>query len=159
GRLPDLPVLDGDGRDYCFRLDAKPHTSRRVGRAEGGAPARAHAARDAAVDDPPPQHAHAARGRRHDPLPRARLLPRLGDGRAARGFHRRARARPARPRACACASLGTDVTVESGRLPSDSLRRMFDRIAPVYDTMNWVMTAGLDRRWRKATIQATVHPG
>ena len=36
---------------------------------------------------------------------------------------------------------------------------MFDRIAPVYDAMNKVMTAGLDRRWRKATIQATVHPG
>ena len=26
---------------------------------------------------------------------------------------------------------------------------MFDRIAPVYDVMNRVMTAGLDRRWRR----------
>ena len=36
---------------------------------------------------------------------------------------------------------------------------MFDRIAPVYDAMNHVMTAGLDRRWRRLTVQAVVHPG
>jgi demethylmenaquinone methyltransferase / 2-methoxy-6-polyprenyl-1,4-benzoquinol methylase len=51
------------------------------------------------------------------------------------------------------------VTVESGRLPAEGVQRMFDRIAPVYDAMNKVMTAGLDRRWRKATIEATVRPG
>jgi demethylmenaquinone methyltransferase/2-methoxy-6-polyprenyl-1,4-benzoquinol methylase len=36
---------------------------------------------------------------------------------------------------------------------------MFDRIAPVYDVMNHVMTAGLDRRWRGATAAAVVRPG
>jgi demethylmenaquinone methyltransferase/2-methoxy-6-polyprenyl-1,4-benzoquinol methylase len=36
---------------------------------------------------------------------------------------------------------------------------MFDRIAPVYDAMNRVMTAGLDRRWRRATVAAVVSPG
>ena len=36
---------------------------------------------------------------------------------------------------------------------------MFDRIAPVYDVMNHVMTAGLDRRWRDATAEAVVRPG
>jgi demethylmenaquinone methyltransferase/2-methoxy-6-polyprenyl-1,4-benzoquinol methylase len=36
---------------------------------------------------------------------------------------------------------------------------MFDRIAPVYDAMNHVMTAGLDRRWRRITIEQTVHKG
>jgi demethylmenaquinone methyltransferase/2-methoxy-6-polyprenyl-1,4-benzoquinol methylase len=36
---------------------------------------------------------------------------------------------------------------------------MFDRIAPVYDLMNRVMTAGLDRRWRKLTVHAVVGPG
>jgi len=36
---------------------------------------------------------------------------------------------------------------------------MFDRIAPVYDAMNRVMTAGLDRRWRRATVEAVVAPG
>ena len=36
---------------------------------------------------------------------------------------------------------------------------MFDRIAPVYDAMNRVMTAGLDRRWRRLTVEAVVQPG
>ncbi|HJU37537.1 MAG TPA: bifunctional demethylmenaquinone methyltransferase/2-methoxy-6-polyprenyl-1,4-benzoquinol methylase UbiE [Gaiellaceae bacterium] len=51
------------------------------------------------------------------------------------------------------------MTVESGRLPAESVRRMFDRIAPVYDAMNRIMTAGLDQRWRRATVRATVHEG
>jgi len=36
---------------------------------------------------------------------------------------------------------------------------MFDRIAPVYDAMNRVMTAGLDRTWRRLTVEAVVQPG
>jgi demethylmenaquinone methyltransferase/2-methoxy-6-polyprenyl-1,4-benzoquinol methylase len=36
---------------------------------------------------------------------------------------------------------------------------MFDRIAPVYDVMNRVMTAGLDVRWRRLTARAVVQPG
>jgi demethylmenaquinone methyltransferase/2-methoxy-6-polyprenyl-1,4-benzoquinol methylase len=36
---------------------------------------------------------------------------------------------------------------------------MFDRIAPVYDVMNHVMTAGLDRRWRAVTGSEVVRPG
>jgi demethylmenaquinone methyltransferase/2-methoxy-6-polyprenyl-1,4-benzoquinol methylase len=49
--------------------------------------------------------------------------------------------------------------VETGRLPAEGVRRMFDRIAPVYDAMNRVMTAGLDRRWRRVTVAAVVSPG
>jgi demethylmenaquinone methyltransferase/2-methoxy-6-polyprenyl-1,4-benzoquinol methylase len=49
--------------------------------------------------------------------------------------------------------------VGSGTLPADGVRRMFDRIAPVYDAMNRVMTAGLDQRWRRITIDETVRPG
>jgi demethylmenaquinone methyltransferase/2-methoxy-6-polyprenyl-1,4-benzoquinol methylase len=49
--------------------------------------------------------------------------------------------------------------VDSGTLPADGVRRMFDRIAPVYDAMNRVMTAGLDRRWRARTLDATVRTG
>jgi demethylmenaquinone methyltransferase / 2-methoxy-6-polyprenyl-1,4-benzoquinol methylase len=51
------------------------------------------------------------------------------------------------------------VSVETGELPAESVRTMFDRIAPVYDAMNRVMTAGLDRRWRRITIDQTVREG
>jgi demethylmenaquinone methyltransferase / 2-methoxy-6-polyprenyl-1,4-benzoquinol methylase len=36
---------------------------------------------------------------------------------------------------------------------------MFDRIAPVYDAMNRVMTAGLDLRWRRLAATSVVQPG
>ena len=37
---------------------------------------------------------------------------------------------------------------------------MFDDIAPVYDRMNTIMTAGSDGRWRRAAIRATgLHAG
>ena len=44
-------------------------------------------------------------------------------------------------------------------LAPDGVRTMFDRIAPVYDPMNRVMTAGLDLRWRRLTARAVVRPG
>jgi demethylmenaquinone methyltransferase / 2-methoxy-6-polyprenyl-1,4-benzoquinol methylase len=51
------------------------------------------------------------------------------------------------------------VTTRTGTLPPEGVRRMFDRIAPVYDPMNRLMTAGLDRRWRRETAAAVVQPG
>ena len=51
------------------------------------------------------------------------------------------------------------MTVESGRLPAEGVQRMFDRIAPVYDGMNRIMTAGLDRRWRRLTARSVAGPG
>jgi demethylmenaquinone methyltransferase / 2-methoxy-6-polyprenyl-1,4-benzoquinol methylase len=44
-------------------------------------------------------------------------------------------------------------------LAPDAVRTMFDRIAPVYDAMNRIMTAGLDGRWRRLTAEAAVRPG
>src|SRR5205807_4682747 len=65
---------------------------------------------------------------------------------------------PARARADAHEAVGA-VSAESGRLPAGGVRTMFDRIAPVYDAMNRVMTAGLDRRWRRITVEQAVRPG
>ena len=48
---------------------------------------------------------------------------------------------------------------ESGTLPAEGVRSMFDRIAPVYDVMNRVMTVGLDQRWRRLTVRQVVAPG
>jgi demethylmenaquinone methyltransferase/2-methoxy-6-polyprenyl-1,4-benzoquinol methylase len=47
----------------------------------------------------------------------------------------------------------------AGTLPANDVRTMFDRIAPVYDVMNRVMTMGLDLRWRRIAAEAVVRPG
>jgi demethylmenaquinone methyltransferase/2-methoxy-6-polyprenyl-1,4-benzoquinol methylase len=48
----------------------------------------------------------------------------------------------------------------TGTLPESQVRAMFDRIARVYDRMNAVMTAGMDRRWReRAADLARLRPG
>jgi demethylmenaquinone methyltransferase / 2-methoxy-6-polyprenyl-1,4-benzoquinol methylase len=40
------------------------------------------------------------------------------------------------------------------------VREMFDRIAPVYDRLNTLMTLGADGRWRHAAVEATgLRPG
>jgi len=51
------------------------------------------------------------------------------------------------------------VTHETGTLAPEEVRGMFDRIAPVYDLMNRVMTAGLDGRWRRLAAREVVWPG
>jgi demethylmenaquinone methyltransferase/2-methoxy-6-polyprenyl-1,4-benzoquinol methylase len=58
------------------------------------------------------------------------------------------------------ASAGRAGSDSPGTLPEPQVQAMFDRIARVYDRMNAVMTAGLDRRWReRAADLATVSPG
>ena len=51
------------------------------------------------------------------------------------------------------------MTTRAGTLPAEGVRAMFDRIAPVYDAMNRLMTVGLDGRWRSDTAAAVVEPG
>ena len=51
------------------------------------------------------------------------------------------------------------MTHETGTLEPEGVRTMFDRIAPFYDVMNHVMTVGLDRRWRRLTVESVVQPG
>jgi demethylmenaquinone methyltransferase/2-methoxy-6-polyprenyl-1,4-benzoquinol methylase len=50
------------------------------------------------------------------------------------------------------------IEYRTGRLAPDAVRTMFDGIAPVYDAMNRVMSAGFDRRWRRITAEAAVRP-
>ena len=40
------------------------------------------------------------------------------------------------------------------RVPEPRVTTMFDSIAPVYDRMNTLMTAGLDGHWRRAAVRA-----
>lgn len=49
--------------------------------------------------------------------------------------------------------------MSAGVLPPAGVEAMFDRISPVYDVMNRLMTAGLDERWRRRTAAAVVRPG
>jgi demethylmenaquinone methyltransferase / 2-methoxy-6-polyprenyl-1,4-benzoquinol methylase len=49
--------------------------------------------------------------------------------------------------------------MSSGTLAPAAVEAMFDRISPVYDPMNRLMTAGLDRRWRRLAARAVVTPG
>jgi len=51
------------------------------------------------------------------------------------------------------------LSAASGSLEPEAVRTMFDSIAPLYDRMNLLMTAGLDRRWRDATARRVVRPG
>ena len=48
---------------------------------------------------------------------------------------------------------------DSGRCRRTRFEGLFDRIAPVYDAMNRVMTVGLDQRGAGSTVAAVVQPG
>jgi 2-polyprenyl-3-methyl-5-hydroxy-6-metoxy-1,4-benzoquinol methylase len=81
------------------------------------------------------------------------LIARWGVNDAVYSHHRR-------PKGTRDMTKGTEeIGVRSGTLSPEGVQRMFDRIAPVYDLMNRVMTVGLDQRWRRKTVKAVVQPG
>lgn len=57
-------------------------------------------------------------------------------------------------------TAGPDRARSGNPVPEESVAAMFDDIAPVYDRMNTIMTAGLDGGWRREAVRATaVEPG
>jgi len=59
----------------------------------------------------------------------------------------------ASPGACAPAQRGSSRI--GNTVPENRVAGMFDAIAPVYDRMNTLMTAGLDGSWRRSAVRAT----
>ena len=55
--------------------------------------------------------------------------------------------------------LRTDAVLPQGSEKARVVRTMFDAVAPRYDLVNRIMTFGLDRRWRRATVTALGLPG
>ena len=54
--------------------------------------------------------------------------------------------------------LGRDGALPQGDAKHDAVEGMFDRLAPRYDRMNRIISLGLDRRWRRHTVDALSAP-
>ncbi len=50
--------------------------------------------------------------------------------------------------------ISSPASRSGNNVPEPDVAALFDSIAPVYDRMNTIMTAGLDGRWRRAAVKA-----
>jgi demethylmenaquinone methyltransferase/2-methoxy-6-polyprenyl-1,4-benzoquinol methylase len=50
--------------------------------------------------------------------------------------------------------LGRDGALPEGDAKRAAVEDMFDRVAPSYDRMNHIISLGLDRRWRRRTVES-----
>ncbi len=53
-----------------------------------------------------------------------------------------------------CAPLGNRRWPISTRIKRNDVQAMFSEIAPTYDRLNWLFSAGMDRFWRRSAISA-----
>jgi len=55
--------------------------------------------------------------------------------------------------------LGRDGSLPEGDAKHDAVEGMFDRLAPRYDRMNRIISLGMDRGWRRRTVDALATVG
>jgi demethylmenaquinone methyltransferase/2-methoxy-6-polyprenyl-1,4-benzoquinol methylase len=54
--------------------------------------------------------------------------------------------------------LGRDGSLPQGDAKHDAVEGMFDRLAPRYDRMNRIISLGMDKGWRRRTVDALAAP-
>src|SRR5262249_2703266 len=110
------------------------------------------AARDADEPAGPAQHGAVRRSRGDDSAGHAGVLPAAEDDRRPGGVHRRQDSQRARVRAGFVPRVERAVSVSTSKEPA-KIAGMFDLIAKRYDALNHLLSAGMDKRWRRRAIR------
>src|SRR5262249_59205382 len=122
---------------------------------EGAAAARDRAARDADEPAAAPEHGAVRGGRRGHPAGDAGVLPAARDARRPGRLHGGQDSVGARLRSRSLSGVDREGPLiakpDLSRSP-DRIAGMFDAIAPRYDLLNHLLSAGIDARWRARAI-------